>query len=129
MIVGPGACLCFAKEAYSFFDWTLGDLWALITHVGLIRFVVSNWSMAVKEMHRDLSKKAFLDQARRLIPSVTDDMVEESFAGVMCQVFNPDGTAAKDFIFERRMLGGTTLHVRSAPTPACTASLAIAEEV
>ena len=32
-------------------------------------------------------------------------------------------------ILERKMLNGTTLNVRSAPTPACTASLAIAQEV
>lgn len=70
-----------------------------------------------------------MNQARKLIPTVTDDMVEESFAGVMAQIFNPDGSAASDFIFERNMLEGTTLHVRSAPTPACTASFAIADEV
>lgn len=79
-------------------------------------------------MYRDLNKQAFMNQARKLIPSVTDDMVEPSFAGVMAQVFNDDGTAAKDFIFERRKLGGSVLHVRSAPTPACTASLAIAQD-
>ena len=76
-----------------------------------------------------MNKNAFLDQARRLIPSVTDDMVEESFAGVMAQIFNDDGTPASDFIFERKMLGGNVLHVRSAPTPACTASFALAEDI
>ena len=60
---------------------------------------------------------------------MTDDMVEESFAGVMAQVFLDDGMAAKDFILERKKMQGTTLHVRNAPTPACTASLAIAQEV
>ena len=80
-------------------------------------------------MYRDLNKKAFMDQARKLVPSVTDDMVEESFAGVMAQIFNHDGSPAADFIFERNMNQGTTLNVRNAPTPACTASFAIAEEV
>jgi 2-hydroxyglutarate dehydrogenase len=70
-----------------------------------------------------------MDQARKLIPSVTDDMVEESFAGVMSQIIEMDGKPAKDFIYERNMLEGTTLHVRSAPTPACTASLSLAEEI
>lgn len=45
------------------------------------------------------------------------------------QVFEKDGTAANDFIFEHNVLNGTTLHVRSAPTPACTASMAIADHV
>jgi hypothetical protein len=36
--------------------------------------------------YRDVNRAAFMDQARKLIPSVTDDMVEESFSGVMSQV-------------------------------------------
>ena len=47
----------------------------------------------------------------------------------MAQVFEADGTAAKDYIFERKCLDGTVLNVRNAPSPACTASLAIAEQV
>jgi 2-hydroxyglutarate dehydrogenase len=56
-------------------------------------------------------------------------MVEESFAGVMAQIFNDDGSTAKDFIFERKMLDGKVFAVRSAPTPACTASFALAEDI
>ena len=61
--------------------------------------------------------------------TLQDDMVEDSFAGVMAQIFHDNGQAAKDFILERNCLDGTTLHIRSAPTPACTASFAIADEV
>ena len=129
MIVGPGACVCFDREAYGFFDVSIKHLWMLATHPGLWRFALSNWDLAITEMYRDLNKHAFLDQARKLIPSLTDDMVEESFAGVMSQVILPDGSMAIDFIYERNLLGGTTLHVRSAPTPACTAALALAEEI
>lgn len=129
MIVGPGACMGFATEAYKFTDVSIVHLWKLAQQIGLWRFVFSNWDLAFTEMYRDLNKNAFLDQARRLIPSVTDDMVEESFAGVMAQIFNDDGTPASDFIFERKMLGGNVLHVRSAPTPACTASFALAEDI
>lgn len=129
MIVGPGACMAFSREGYGFFDYTFRDVWNMITHIGLWRFAFGNFDLAITEMYRDLNKRAFLDQARKLIPDVTDDMVENSFAGVMAQVFLDDGTAAKDFILERNMLNGTTLNVRSAPTPACTASLAIAQEV
>ena len=54
--------------------------------MGLWRFAYSNWSLAFTEMYRDLSRRAFMDQARKLIPSVNDEMVEDSFAGVMAQV-------------------------------------------
>jgi L-fucose mutarotase/ribose pyranase (RbsD/FucU family) len=47
----------------------------------------------------------------------------------VAQVFEADGSAAKDYIFERGCLGGRALHLRNAPSPACTASLAIAETV
>jgi len=63
------------------------------------------------------------------VPSVTADMVEESFTGVMSQVFEKDGTAAKDYIFEAGCMNGKVFNVRNAPSPACTASLAIAENV
>ena len=47
----------------------------------------------------------------------------------MAQVFEADGSAAKDYVFERKCLNGKVLNVRNAPSPACTASLAIAENV
>lgn len=56
-------------------------------------------------------------------------MVEESFTGVMAQVFLEDGTAAKDYIFDRKMVEGTALNLRNAPTPAATSSMAIAREL
>ena len=63
-----------------------------------------------------------------------------SFAGVMGQVFAPDGTAEKDFVFEftsppnskgTRVEGqpATVLNIRNAPSPAATSSFAIAEYV
>lgn len=129
MIIGPGACLSFSREGYSFTDFNLRDLWDFATNFGLVKFAVTNPRLSLGEVYRDLNRAAFLKEAQKLVPSVTLDMVEESFAGVMAQVFLEDGTAAKDYIFERGMLGGTTLNVRNAPSPAATASLAIAEKV
>jgi 2-hydroxyglutarate dehydrogenase len=129
MIVGPGACLAFSKEGYRFRDVSLCDLWDYATNGGLWKFALSNPRLSIGEIYRDLNKRAFLSEAQKLVPALTEDMVEESFAGVMAQVFTEDGTAAKDYIFERGCLQGTTLNVRNAPSPACTASLAIAEHV
>ena len=119
----------FHLKGYNFFDFSLRDIFSLLQSFGLVRFVFSNLDLAFGEMYRDLNKAAFLESARRLVPALTEDMVEESFSGVMAQVFEDSGKAAADFIFERNAFHGTTLHVRNAPSPACTASLAIAEEV
>ncbi len=102
---------------------------SLFLSFGLVRFALTNFNLAFGEMYRDLNKKAFIAEAQKLIPTLTEDMVEDSFAGVMAQVFQDDGKSAADFVFERKRLGGTTLNVRNAPSPACTASLAIAEEI
>jgi 2-hydroxyglutarate dehydrogenase len=90
---------------------------------------VQNPSLSLGEVYKDLNRAAFLKEAQKLVPSLTDDMVEESFAGVMAQVFLPDGSAAKDYIFERKLLNGKVLSLRNAPSPAATASLAIAEKL
>ena len=90
---------------------------------------MQNPQLSLGEVYKDLNRAAFLKEAQKLVPSLRDDMVEESFAGVMSQVFLPDGSAAKDYIFERNLLGGKVLSVRNAPSPAATASLAIAEKV
>lgn len=127
MIVGPGACLTFTREGYSFFDFKLSDLWDSLTNVNLMMFALKNPSLSIGELYKDMNKRAFLRAAQAYVPGLTEDMVEESFAGVMSQVFEDGGIAANDYILERKVMDGKILCVRNAPTPACTASLAIAE--
>lgn len=129
MIIGPGACIAFSREGYKMSQITFSDLFDFVTNGGLWRFAIKNPKLSIGELYKDLNKSAFMKDAQKLVPSVTEDMVEESFTGVMAQVFEADGTAAKDYIFERNMLNGHVLNVRNAPSPACTASLAIAEQV
>lgn len=129
MIIGPGACIAFSREGYKMGDVKLKDLWDFATNGGLWSFAVKNPSLSLGELWKDINTAAFLRDARKLVPSITEDQVEHSFTGVMAQVFEADGSAAKDYIFERNCLGGRVLNVRNAPSPACTASLAIAEQV
>lgn len=52
-------------------------------------------------------------------------------SGVRAQAMGPDGTLLDDFIFDGGdgILGKKMLHVRNAPSPGATSSLAIAELV
>jgi len=129
MIVGPGACIAFSREGYKMSNIRLSDVWDFVSNGAFWRFAIKNPSLSAGELWKDLNKAAFMRDAQKLVPSCTVDMVEESFTGVMAQVFENDGTAAKDYVFERKLLGGSMLAVRNAPSPACTASLAIAERV
>ena len=129
MIIGPGACITFSREGYRMLDISPRDLFDFATNGHLWAFIVRNPLFSLAELWKDVNRAAFLRDAQKLVPSLTADMVEESFTGVMAQVFEADGTAAKDYIFERGCMGGRVMHLRNAPSPACTASLAIAETV
>jgi 2-hydroxyglutarate dehydrogenase len=100
----------------------------LLNNPGFTKFVLKNFGLSVEQMYKDLIRSAFLKGARKLVPPLNSDMMEPSFSGVMSQVFESDGTAAADYILERNKLSGKVLNLRSAPSPACTASLAIAEQ-
>ncbi|KAI9281911.1 FAD dependent oxidoreductase-domain-containing protein [Sporodiniella umbellata] len=127
MIVGPGACLTFSREGYNLWDFNMKDIMGSLGNVNLWMFALKNPSLSVGELYKDINKRAFLRAAQAYVPGLTEDMVEESFAGVMSQVFEEGGMAANDYILERKVMNGRILCVRNAPTPACTASLAIAE--
>lgn len=130
VIIGPGACPTFAREGYRFGDVGGRDLLDMACNRGLRRFVMKHPGQCVEEMAKDLSRRRFMQAARRLLPAVTEEMVQESFAGVMCQVFDDStGVAAGDYVFERGCMGGRVLNVRNAPSPACTAAFAIAERI
>jgi L-2-hydroxyglutarate oxidase len=79
--------------------------------------------MGAVEIWRDYSKRAFCASVRRYIPEVTlADMVPGP-SGVRAQALNPKGGLVDDFVVEAD--GGDVMHVRNAPSPAATSSLAI----
>jgi L-2-hydroxyglutarate oxidase len=78
--------------------------------------------MGLSEIHRSLSRAAFLRSLQRLVPEVQAEHLVSSPAGVRAQVVRPDGTLEEDFAFED---GPQALHVLNAPSPAATSCLAI----
>lgn len=71
-----GACLTFSREGYKFWDFSARDVMDSVFNMGLLRFAVANPSLSVGELWKDLNKKAFLREAQKLMPSLTEDMVE-----------------------------------------------------
>ncbi|MGH7634371.1 MAG: hypothetical protein ACRENC_11620 [Gemmatimonadaceae bacterium] len=60
------------------------------------------------------------------MPDILDSDLEPGGAGVRAMAMAPDGSLVEDFVFVRRE---RALHVINAPSPAATASLAIATEI
>jgi L-2-hydroxyglutarate oxidase LhgO len=87
---------------------------------------MKNWRYGLGEYRRAFSKRLFLRQLQRLIPSLGAGEIRPSKAGVRAQALGPRGELIDDFKIERR---GSSIHVLNAPSPAATASLAIGEYI
>jgi L-2-hydroxyglutarate oxidase LhgO len=85
-----------------------------------------HWASGAREVARSLSKRAFVREARRLVPELAADDVLPAPAGVRAQAIDRDGTLVDDF---RLDVSRNVVWVRNAPSPAATSSLAIAEEL
>jgi (S)-2-hydroxyglutarate dehydrogenase len=119
---GPNAVLAFARAGYRRRDLNLRDLGDTFRHRGFLRLAGRYWRMGAIEMWRDVSKRAFHAEVQRYVPDLRSDQLVFGPSGVRAQAVDPDGTLVDDF-----RLGGDrhVLHVRNAPSPAATASLAI----
>lgn len=119
---GPNAVLAFAREGYRRRDLSPRDLAAVIASRRFAGLAVRYWRMGAAEMVRDLSKRLFHRSLQRYLPELRRDQLAPGPSGVRAQALDPDGTLVDDF-----RLGGSghLLHVRNAPSPAATSSLAI----
>ncbi|HLO36386.1 MAG TPA: L-2-hydroxyglutarate oxidase [Candidatus Deferrimicrobium sp.] len=123
---GPNAVLALARHGYRRRDVNLRDVLGTIRDPGFLRLARRFWRTGLVEQWRDLSKRAFAAELRRYVPAIRDDQLVFGPSGVRAQALDRDGSLIDDFL-----LGGTShvLHVRNAPSPAATASLAIGREL
>jgi (S)-2-hydroxyglutarate dehydrogenase len=91
---------------------------------GTWRVVRRFWRTGVQELRMAASKRAFVAACARYVPELQVGDVEGGPAGVRAQAVGRDGALVDDFIFSE---AEGTLHVRNAPSPAATSSLAIAD--
>jgi L-2-hydroxyglutarate oxidase len=123
---GPNAVLALAREGYRKTTLSARDLADSVAFPGLWRFVGRHFGTSMREVHRSLSRHAFGETLRRLVPEVRDNDLEPGGSGVRAMAMTREGRLVEDFAFVRR---DRALHVINAPSPAATASLAIAGEI
>jgi 2-hydroxyglutarate dehydrogenase len=85
------------------------------------------WRTGLSELRYAASRASLVRAAARFVPELTADDVLPGFAGVRAQALARDGRLVDDFVFSRT--GPRTLHIRNAPSPGATSSLAIARMV
>ncbi|GIU98571.1 MAG: hypothetical protein KatS3mg014_0187 [Actinomycetota bacterium] len=119
---GPNAVLALARERYGRLAVDPRDLLETLAWPGFRRLVRRYWRVGLVELRRDLSRRAFLAACRRLVPDLGPDDVAWGPSGIRAQTVRESGELADDFAVQA---GPRILHVRNAPSPAATASLAI----
>jgi L-2-hydroxyglutarate oxidase LhgO len=119
---GPNAVLAFARAGYRRRDISLRDLAGTLAFPGFLRLAGRYLRTGMAEMWRDVSKGAFLRELQRYVPELRSDQLVFGPSGVRAQAIARDGSMVDDFDLAG---SGRVLHVRNAPSPAATASLAI----
>lgn len=123
---GPNAVLAFAREGYRKTDISLRDTIETLTYPGFWKFLLRYPVMCWEEFTRSFSKELFCRSLQQLVPEIGIEDLTQGGAGVRAQALSPAGELLQDFYFVRQ---ARALHVLNAPSPAATASLAIADEV
>jgi 2-hydroxyglutarate dehydrogenase len=126
VLVGPTALLAPARDAYRLATVRPRDLLDTLAWPGTWRMLGRWWRTGVTELRHAALRSAFVRAAARYVPELGPDDVEVSFAGVRAQALARDGKLVDDFVFSHTE---RALHVRNAPSPAATSSLAIARHV
>jgi (S)-2-hydroxyglutarate dehydrogenase len=124
--VGPNAVLALALEGYQWKDVSLRDVAQMAKWPGTWQLARKHWRSGVKEITGSLSKRRYLTNVRAYLPDLQLSDLARSKSGVRAQAVRRDGSLEDDFVLQA---DGRVLLVRNAPSPAATASLAIAEHV
>ncbi|TKS87056.1 L-2-hydroxyglutarate dehydrogenase, mitochondrial [Collichthys lucidus] len=129
--LGPNAVLAFKREGYKVYDFNPRDFADALSFRGLQRLVLKNITYGIGEMYRGVFISAQVKILQKYIPELSLSDVLRGPAGVRAQALDRDGNLVDDFVFDGGVgdVGSRVLHVRNAPSPAATSSLAIAEMI
>src|SRR4051794_41002960 len=123
VLVGPTALMAGARDAYRLRRLSPHDLATTLAWPGTWRMGRRFWRTGLAEMGYAASRAAFVRAAQRYVPELEPGDVLPGPSGVRAQALGRDGALVDDFVISHT---ARALHVRNAPSPAATSSLAIA---
>lgn len=126
MMVGPNAFLSFSREMYRGLGINPKDSLEVAANPGFWKFAARNLPTAVREIQSVVSKGRFLREAQKYVPSLADADATRATRGIRAQAMTRDGALVDDFVIQHQ---GHVTHIRNAPSPGATSSLAIAEHI
>jgi L-2-hydroxyglutarate oxidase len=124
--LGPTALLAPSRTAYDLRSFSRADLLDTLRWPGTWRMARKWWRTGLTELHLAVRRRAFIAACARYVPELTPADVTDGPAGIRAQAVARDGKLLDDFAFAE---SPSVLHVRNAPSPAATSSLAIARVI
>ncbi|MDX6521670.1 MAG: (S)-2-hydroxyglutarate dehydrogenase, partial [Gaiellales bacterium] len=115
-----------ARDSYRLLRLAPNDLLSTLTWPGTYRMARRFWRTGIDELRHVLPGGSFVAAAARYVPELRPGDVLPGPAGVRAQAVGRDGRLVDDFVFSH---SDRALHVRNAPSPAATSSLAIARHI
>ena len=124
VLLGPSALMVGARDAYRIARLRGADLASILSWPGTWRLAGRHWRTGLTEIRHAASKRSFVAEMRRFVPELGIADVLPGPAGIRAQALDRDGRLVDDFVVHRTE---RALHVRNAPSPAATSSLALAK--
>ena len=123
---GPNAVFTFKREDYLKNEFSFEDTFDALSFKGTWKLFLKNWKFGLDEYKRAFSKKIFLKEINKLVPSICENDFKYCRSGVRAILLKKDGSIEDDFVFEKN---NNNLHVLNAPSPAATACLSIGDKI
>jgi (S)-2-hydroxyglutarate dehydrogenase len=127
VLLGPTAMLVGARDAYDVRTLRPQDLLSTLSWPGTWIVAKKFWRTGLGELHMAASRRAFVRACAQYVPVIESMKIDPGTAsGVRAQAVSRAGRLLDDFAISQTP--GAT-HVRNAPSPAATSSLALAKEI
>jgi 2-hydroxyglutarate dehydrogenase len=122
VLIGPSALMAPARDAYDLRRARRRDLGETLRWPGTWKMMAGHWKAGLIEMRNAASPSSFVAEAARMVPALKGAKATAGPAGIRAQALGRDGKLVDDFVVHRTE---RAVHVRNAPSPAATSSLAI----
>lgn len=126
MTIGPNAFISFDREDYKGMHINFKDVWDYLSYPGFWKFAFKNYAATVRESKTVFSPSYFLKESAKYVPKLRDVKIYPATRGIRAQAMTADGKLVDDFVIRHQ---GNITHIRNAPSPGATSSMAIAEYI
>ena len=126
MTIGPNAFISLGRENYHGDRFSLRDIADYLSYPGFWKFAGRNVPATLRELKTVVSERIFVREAARYVPALAEVGVTPAVRGIRAQAMESNGRLVDDFVIRQ---SSRVTHIRNAPSPGATSSLAIGEHI